>query len=568
MTFIPLGLRKELLDGIELLGFTEPTAIQRAVIPFMLEENRDLVALSQTGTGKTGAFGLPILQKIDLNSSKTQALILCPTRELCVQIAHDLTTFSKKLPGVRTLALYGGADIRPQLAGLDRGAQIIVATPGRLLDLLRTRKAELFAVERVVLDEADEMLNMGFEEDLNFILDEVPKDAQRLLFSATMPRRVTRMMHTYMNDPHEITIGERNTLSELVEHQVLLVHAKDHYAGLRRMLDTTPGIYGIIFCRTKAETQFISDRLNNDGFKTAALHGDLLHEEREMVMKQFHTRQNKLLVATDVAARGLHITDLTHVIHYAIPDDQNTYTHRSGRTGRAGKKGISLVIIHARENFKLERIEKILGQTFKKLPIPSGETIGRNLLQSLLPQSDHSDATLEEISATLETLTASVAIDARALKNARETVNYYRVAPELSSEPEKVKPKNKTAGSISGREAREQHVPRTMTEGMIELVVNIGKRNALSEEGLSELMSQCDKTIPLGRINIVEMQTYFEVPYPLSHEIINHFKQNPAEFGGRPLNIAFAGNAKPVDHKRSNPRGGKRGIRSQANDDH
>jgi ATP-dependent RNA helicase DeaD len=249
------------------------------------------------------------------------------------------------------------------------------------------------------------------------------------------------------------------------------------------------------------------------------------------------------------------------VIHYAIPDDQNTYTHRSGRTGRAEKKGISLVIIHAREIFKLERIEKILGQTFKKSPIPSGETIGRSLLQNLLPQSEHSDATLDEISATLETLTASEAIDARALKNARETVNYYRVAPELSSEPEKVKPKNKTASGITGREAREQHVPRKMTEGMIELVVNIGKRNALSEEGLSELINQCDKTIPLGRINIVEMQTYFEVPYPLSHEIINHFKQHPTEFGGRPLNIAFAGNAKPVDHKRSNPQGGKRGIR-------
>lgn len=561
MTFIPLGLRKELLEGIELLGFEEPTAIQREVIPFILEEQRDLVALSQTGTGKTGAFGLPILEKIDLNSRKTQALILCPTRELCVQIAHDLASFSKKLPGARTLALYGGADIRPQLAGLDRGAQIIVATPGRLLDLLRTRKAKLFAVARVVLDEADEMLNMGFEEELNAILDEVPRDAQRLLFSATMPQRVMRMMHTYMHDPHEITIGERNTLSELVEHQVLLVHAKDRYAGLRRVLDTTPGIYGIIFCRTKADTQLISDRLNTDGFKAAALHGDLLHEERERVMKQFHTHKKNILVATDVAARGLHITDLTHVIHYAIPDNQNTYTHRSGRTGRAGQKGISLVIIHAREQFKLERIEKILGQTFIRLPIPSGETIGRALLQNLLPQSAPSDATLDDIRATLETLTPSAAIDAQALKHARETVDYYRVAPELSSEPENVKPRNKTAESISGREARERHVPRKMTEGMIELVANIGKRNALNEEGLSELINQCGKPIPLGRINLVEMQTYFEVPYPLSHEIINHFKENPSEFGGRPLNIAFAGNAKPVENKRSTPRGGKRGNR-------
>ncbi|MEI6891230.1 MAG: DEAD/DEAH box helicase [Pontiella sp.] len=559
MTFSQLGLRKEILDGIEWLGFKEPTSIQSAVIPFILAEKRDLVALGQTGTGKTGAFGLPLLEKIDLNNNQTQALILCPTRELCIQITHDIQHFSKMLPHVRTLALYGGADIRPQLAGLDQGAHIIVATPGRLLDLLRTRKAKLFAVERLVLDEADEMLNMGFEEDLNTILDEVPNEAQRLLFSATMPQRVARMMHDYMNDPHEITIGERNTLSELVEHRVLSVHAKDHYAGLRRMLDATPGIYGLIFCRTKADTQLISDRLNNDGYRTAALHGDLLHEEREVVMKQFHTHQVKLVVATDLAARGLHINDLTHVIHYTIPDDQNTYTHRSGRTGRAGKTGVSLVIIHAREQFKLERIEKVLGQTFEKLPIPSGAEIGRILLQNLLHSSDAADATLDEISATLQTLTPSEEIDADALMKARKTVDFYRVAPELSSEPEKVKPKHKTAESISGREARAKHVPRKMTEGMIELVVNIGKRNELQEDGLSELMNQCGSTIPLGRINIVDMQTYFEVPYPLSHQIINHFKQNPTEFGGRPLNITFAGNAKPVEAKKSNPRGGKRG---------
>lgn len=558
MTFIPLGLRKELLDGIKWLGFKEPTPIQNAVIPFILKEQRDLVALSQTGTGKTGAFGLPILEKIDLQNNETQALILCPTRELCIQIAHDMKSFSKELPDVRTLALYGGADIRPQLDGLDLGAHIIVATPGRLLDLLRTRKAKLSAVTNLVLDEADEMLNMGFEEDLNAILDEIPDEARRLLFSATMPQRVTKLMRNYMNDPHEITIGERNTLSELVEHQVLLVHAKDHYAGLRRILDVTPGMYGIIFCRTKTDAQLISDRLNNDGFGTAALHGDLLHEEREAVMKQFRAHRVKLLVATDVAARGLHINDLTHVIHYSIPNDQNTYTHRSGRTGRAGKRGVSLVIIHAREKFKLERIETILGQTFKQIPIPSGADIGQILLQHLLNQPDTTEATLDEISAKLETLTASERIDAQTLQNARRTVDYYRRTPELSSEPEKIKPRNKPAHSITGREAREKHVPRKMTEGMIELVANIGTRNKLTEQKLSELLNGCGSSIPLGRINIVEMQTYFEVPYPLSHGIISHFKQNPTQIDGRLLNISFAGNAKPVEPRRSDPRDTKR----------
>jgi len=559
MTFIPLGLRKELLDGIELMGFTEPTPIQSEVIPFMLKEKKDLVALAQTGTGKTGAFGLPLLQKINPRNKNTQALILCPTRELCIQITHDIKSFSKNLPSVRTLALYGGADIRPQLDGIDLGAHVLVATPGRLVDLLSTNKVQLFDVKRLVLDEADEMLNMGFEEDLNLILDRVPLEAQRLLFSATMPQRIRRMMDTYMDDPHEIAIGERNTLSELVEHQVLLVHAKDHYAGLRRYLDATPGIYGIIFCRTKADTQLISDRLNHDGFMTAALHGDLLHDEREEVMKQLHTHQINLVVATDIAARGLHINDLTHVIHFRIPDEQNTYTHRSGRTGRAGKKGISLVIIHAREKFKLERIETILGKTFKNIPIPLGEEIGRNQLQHLLTSSEVAEASLDEISATLETLTASKKIDAQVLINVGKTVDYYRLAPELSREPESLRPRNKTAGSISGREARENHVPREMTEGMIELVVNVGKRNELNEEGLSELIKGCGSPIEFGRINIVDMQTYFEVPYSFSHEVINHFKQNPTEFGGRPINVAFAGNAKPVDSKRPNPRGGTRG---------
>ncbi len=551
MTFIPLGLRKELLDAIDRMGFIHPTPIQSEVIPFLLKEQRDLVALAQTGTGKTAAFGLPLLQRINQNNKNTQALILCPTRELCIQIAQDLQNFSKELSGVRTLALYGGADIRPQLAGIDRGAHVLVATPGRLLDLLGSHKVQLFDVKRLVLDEADEMLKLGFEEDLNLILDQVPPEAQRLLFSATMPQRVRRMMDTYMDDPHEITVGERNTLSGLVEHQVMMVHAKDHYAGLRRFLDATPEIYGLIFCRTKADTQLISDRLNHDGFMTAALHGDLLHEEREAVMQQFRNRKIQIVVATDIAARGLDIPELTHVIHTRIPDEQNTYMHRSGRTGRAGKSGVSLVILHAKEKFKLERIEKILGQTFKQIPIPSGEEIGRIQLQHLLNRSEGADLSLDEIAAKLATLHASEEVDAQKLRTVRETVKFYLVTPELSNEPEKIRPRQKTATGITGREARENHVPRDMTEGMIELVINLGKRNELNEESLQELINGCGTAIELGRINIVEMQSYFEVFYPCSHEVINHFKQTPTKFGGRPVNVAFAGNAKPVAAKKN-----------------
>ncbi|MDF3128528.1 DEAD/DEAH box helicase [Kiritimatiellaeota bacterium B1221] len=549
MTFIPLGLRKELLSSITEMGFTQPTAIQSEVIPFMLKEKGDLVALSQTGTGKTAAFGLPLLQRVKSRNKFPQALVLCPTRELCKQIAKDINNFASALPELQTLALYGGADIRPQLDGIDRGAQIIVATPGRLVDLLRTRKLQLFSVERLVLDEADEMLNLGFEEDLNFILDEVPAEAQRLLFSATMPLRVRRMMETYMDAPHEISVGERNTLSELVEHQFMLVHAKDHYAGLRRFLDVTPEMYGIIFCRTKADTQLISDRLNHDGYVTAALHGDLLHEEREAVMQQFQTRQLQGVVATDVAARGLHIDDLTHVIHYRIPDEQNTYTHRSGRTGRAGKQGVSLVILHARERFKLDRIEKVLGKTFQQIPIPTGIEIARAQLHSYLPSFQTGNLKLDELAEKLARVSSSENVDAGTLRKLQKLVAFYQVTPELNTEPEKVKPRPKTAGRISGREAREMHVPRDMTEGMIELVMNLGKRNELDEAGLRGLIDVCGSSIELGRVNIVEMQSYFEVPYPRSHEVINHFKQNPAEWGGRSVSVAFAGNAKVVTGK-------------------
>ena len=363
------------------------------------------------------------------------------------------------------------------------------------------------------------------------------------------------MMHDYLTEPHEISIGERNRLSELVEHQVMLVHAKDRYAGLRRMLDASPGLYGIIFCRTKADTIMVADRLSNDGFNIDALHGDLLHEEREVVMKKFRTRQIKLLAATDVAARGLHINDLSHVIHYSIPEDQNTYTHRSGRTGRAGKTGSSLVIVHAREKFKLERIEKILGQEFKSYAIPTCGTIARIQLQQLLRQADPIEASVEEISATLDSVEG---LDPVALKKTRKTIEFYRVSPELSTTPEKVKPKPKKAGSITGREAREKHVPREMTAGMIELVVNLGKRNELTAERLGELINGCGQVVKLGRINIVDMQTYFEVPYPLSNEIINHFKQTPTEFCGRPVNLAFAGNARPAEPKNEKSRNGKR----------
>lgn len=561
MKFSELGLCPELLKGIKTLGFEKPTPVQSEVIPFLLKQNTDLIALAQTGTGKTGAFGLPILEQINQSSRKTQALILCPTRELCMQIARDLQRFAQYMPTISTIALYGGADIRPQLDALDRGAQIIVATPGRMLDLLSSKKAKLSALKRVVLDEADEMLNMGFEADLESIFSYIPDAAQILLFSATMPRQVGRMARNNMNEPHEITIGARSAVAETVQHEFVIAHAKDRYAALRRVVDSTPGIFGIIFCRTKMETQMVSDRLNTDGYNTQALHGDLTQAERDMVMKKFRTHMTQLLVATDIAARGLDVNDLSHVIHYVIPDDFNTYTHRSGRTGRAGKNGISIAIIHLREQFKLERIAKVLGKEIVQRPIPTGADIRRvqlvNLAERLrdLPlDAALLAADMKSMCSILAAVSKEELIQRVALMEQRQRLQYYQDTPDLNTEPEKVRQKQKTAESISGREAREAHVARKMTAGMIEMVVNVGQRNELTAEKLNDLLNTLGVPVEMGRINITEMQSYVEVPYGLSTDLINHFTKSETLFEGRRFSIALAGNARPVEAPTRKPK--------------
>ena len=375
MKFTDMGLSPEILEGISRLGFETPTPVQAAVIPAILNNGRDLVALAQTGTGKTAAFGLPMLQMLDTNIKTPQALILCPTRELCMQIARDLENFAACVRGVRVLAVYGGADIKPQLAAMVRGVDIVVATPGRMVDLLRRKRADFSKIKRVVLDEADEMLNMGFEEDLEAILSEVPDGAQTLLFSATMPRQVASIAKKYMKDPEEITVGTRNAGAENVSHEYLVVHAKDRYRALKRLADFYPDMYGIVFCRTRQETQDIADHLGKDGYKAESLHGDLTQQQRDRVMKKFRARELQMLVATDVAARGLDVNDLTHVINYSLPDDLGSYTHRSGRTGRAGKTGVSIALINMREHNKVKHIEKQLGRKFVQRAVPTGVDI-------------------------------------------------------------------------------------------------------------------------------------------------------------------------------------------------
>lgn len=374
-TFKELGLKQELLDAVEKLGFTEPTKVQELAIPAILSSQRDLVALAQTGTGKTGAFGLPALNQIDESSDAVQVLILSPTRELAIQIARDMKDYAKYQKGVKSVAVYGGANISTQIKALRNGCQVVIGTPGRMLDLINRRKLDVSNVRTLVLDEADEMLNMGFQDDLDAILKDTPKEKQTLLFSATMPKGISKISKKYMNDPQEIEVGERNAGAKNVEHHYYMVHAKDRFEALRRITDMNPDVYGIIFCRTRRETAEIASKLNKDGYDVDLLNGDLSQAQRDDVMNRFRSKNLQLLVATDVAARGLDVNELTHIINYNLPDDLEVYIHRSGRTGRAGKSGISISIIHTRETGRIRSLEKMSGKDFIKKDVPSGEEI-------------------------------------------------------------------------------------------------------------------------------------------------------------------------------------------------
>ena len=382
--FSELGLRQELLEGVERLGFTEPTKVQELVIPTILESAQDLVALAQTGTGKTGAFGLPLLHKIDPENKNVQAVVLSPTRELAIQIAKDLKAFAKKLKGVKTVAVYGGSEIRTQIKALENGCQVVVGTPGRMLDLIRRRKLRVENIQTLVLDEADEMLNMGFQEDLDAILADTPSEKQTLLFSATMPKQMSSMAKKYMHEPAEIEVGERNSGSKDVQHKYFVVKVSNRFETLKRLVDIHPSMYGIIFCRTRNETMDISKWLSRDGYEVDVLNGDLSQNQRDQVMNRFRKSELKILVATDVAARGLDVNNLSHIVNYNLPDDLEVYIHRSGRTGRAGNKGICMSIVSPREQSRIRRLEKMAAQPFIKSEVPTGEEIcSKRLLHGL-----------------------------------------------------------------------------------------------------------------------------------------------------------------------------------------
>ncbi len=534
-TFKELGLDEDILAAIGAIGFETPTPVQAAVIPRLLDTRRDFVGLAQTGTGKTAAFGLPVIQQTDTGKTDTQGLILCPTRELCLQITRDLTAFAKRKKNLRLLAVYGGTPIEAQLRALKKGVHIIVATPGRMHDLLRRKKVNLTTVQHVVLDEADEMLNMGFQEDLEAILEHVPDSAQTLLFSATMPRQVASIAGNYMNDPEEITIGARNAGAENVTHVCYTVHAKDRYAALKRIADCYPNMYGIVFCRTRIETQDIAEKLMKDGYNADSLHGDLSQVQRDRVMKKFRSKDLHMLVATDVAARGIDITDLTHIINYNLPDELDSYTHRSGRTGRAGKKGISVAIVHMREKFKVTRIERIINKKFEHRQVPSGTEVCEAQLIALIGRVKDVDVDharigkyLPEIKEMLAGMSEDELIKHFVSLEFNRFLDYYRDAPDLNVDESAIPQKR------GGRKTL------TVKPGFSKLFINIGMKEKITPRDLMGLVNKATpgENVEIGNIDITTNCTFFEVETKSAEKVVAALSQ--LEYQDRGIRIEAA----------------------------
>lgn len=574
-TFEELGVAPEIRRAIEEMGYESPMPVQEEVIPYLLDEIRDVIALAQTGTGKTAAFGLPLLQKVDVKKNVPQALILAPTRELCLQIAGDLADYSKYIDNLRVLPVYGGSSIDSQIKTLRRGVQIIVATPGRLIDLINRRTVDLENIKYVVLDEADEMLNMGFTESIDEILSKVPDTRSMLLFSATMPNEIAKITKKYMREPKDITIGRKNEGSSNVKHVYYMVHAKDKYLALKRIADYYPNIYGIVFCRTRRETQEIADKLIQDGYNADSLHGDLSQAQRDYVMQKFRMRNIQLLIATDVAARGLDVDSLTHVINYGLPDDIESYNHRSGRTGRAGKTGISVAIAHVKEKGKIREIEKIMNKKFEAATVPSGDEICEKQLFSFADKIEKVKVNEDEIARLLpavyrrlEWLEKEDIIKRIVSMEFNRLIDYYREADEIETPSDRYS-RDDRGGRNSRRgedrfESRGNGGSRSAEKGYTRLFINLGRTDNANPATLMGLINDfVPGKVRIGRIDLLPNFSFFEVPEGDAQRVISGLKGQ--EQNGRRISVEEAQGGAPAERRSSGGRssygGGERSPR-------
>lgn len=545
--FIELGIRHDIVNALTELGFEKPTPIQEQSVPVLLEGSNDFVGLAQTGTGKTAAFGLPLLELLDFSQKHPQALILCPTRELCLQISNDLKKYAKNMSNVHIVSVYGGASISDQLRQIRRGVQIVVATPGRMLDILGRNAIDFSNVKYVVLDEADEMLNMGFQEDINNILSTTPEEKKTWLFSATMPREVRKIAKQYMTDPTELTMGTQNTGNENIEHEYYVVRAADKFSTFKRIVDYNPDIFGIVFCRTKIETQDIAEALIKDGYNANALHGDLSQQQRDKVMKQYRDRSIQLLIATDVASRGIDVNNVTHVINYSLPDEVENYTHRSGRTARAGKSGVSISIVNVKELGKIRQIERIIGKKFVKADVPSGFDVCEKQLFGMIHKVQNVTVNDEQIAPYIPRimeefgeLSKEDLIKRFASVEFNRFLEYYKNAKDLNVDTDNIRVQEK--GDRSGRSGR-----RNGTEaGFTRLFINLGSVDEFNRGSLLGFICNNGKVSgkSVGKIDLKGVYSFFEVEDKDVDNLYANFKN--IEFNGRDVRIENAG-ARPSE---------------------
>ncbi len=538
MTFSELGLSNEVLQAIHDLGYENPTPIQEKSIPVLLETNRDYVGLAQTGTGKTAAFGIPLLETIEEYAKVPQAIILSPTRELALQITNELQNFAKYKKGINIVTVYGGADIRKQISQLKNGAEIVVGTPGRTVDLIKRKALNLTEVETVVLDEADEMLNMGFKDDMDTILEQTPEDKRVWLFSATMPKEVERIARNYMTDPFKVVVGKQNSSNENIEHQYAFVKAKDFYFALKRFIDFYPDMFGMVFCKTRRETKEVADKLMQDGYDADALHGDLSQAQRDHVMTKFRNKHLQILVATDVAARGIDVDDITHVFNYHLPEDIESYTHRSGRTARAGKKGIAISLVHPRDAYKIKQVERQINKKLKLIEVPSGEAIVEKQIYHFIDSVHNTevdetliDDYLPKVFKELEGLSKDEIIKKMVMAEVSKYLKGYAHARDLNAKPGK-RDLDEATVKTTGRRGRDENKKR--------IFLNIGRNDGIREKG-GILRFVCDASgVPgkyIGRIDLLDNMSFVDVEIPYGDKIV---ALNGQDFEGKTLRVEFS----------------------------